>query len=329
MTRSQHTGPRRVGRRVLLGAAAAATVRGPAVRAVERRHVRIAWRPGIASGVAVLVAVQKGLFAQFGLEAELVGVPAGSGLAEMLRDGRTDAAIGFAVALLAPLHDGLDARIAAGVGGGGLRLLAEKRSGLRHIEDMKGRTIGVGRLDGAAKLFFSIMMRRKGIDPFREVSWVELAAGAQGDALRAGTVDALAVPDAQGFFLREQLALVEIATNLSGSYRDRTATVLVCAGGLLRADPAACASLVHGLGQAAEWVTRHPPDAAAVAAPLAPLLDDAERDRMLREEAPGEHPTGKALRDDIAAYADELRLVGLLPYEMNASAFARHVCVDI
>ena len=184
----------------------------------------------------------------------------------------------------------------------------------------------MARLDGSAKLFFSIMMRRKGIDPFRDVTWVELAPSAQAEALGRGAVDAVAAADPDAFGLREALKLVEIATDISGSYRDRTAQVLACSGRLLRDDPDACRGLTHALLQAATAVVHDPTAVAGLGASFAPKLSDVDRVRMLRAEAPDQHPTGPALVEDIAAYADELRLLGLFPYEMNAGKFARGVC---
>ena len=308
-------------RRALLGGAAvlfpgigaAATVAGP---------VRLGWQDELAANAAVAVARAGGLLTAV----ELVSVESGTDLVDQLRQGRVDACVGPALSLMLPLQGGLDAKLTTGLSGGGLRLLATRRAKLRHIEDMKGRTIGVGRLDGSAKLFFSIMMRRKGIDPFREVTWVEVARASQADALSSGTVDALAIPDPNAFALRERMRLVEIATDISGSYRDRTAIVLACGGPLLRDNPDRAASLTRALLEAAISVAHNPAAAAAAIAPLAPDLSDVDRTRMLRAEASDQHPTGAALVEDIAAYADELRLVGLFPYALNAGKWARSVC---
>lgn len=313
-----------VRRRHLLALFAAATASRPAGAAPRR--LTLAWRHAAAPDVAVLVARDQGLFASLGLDVALVPT-GGAALADALRGG-ADACVGPALDLLVPLKDGLDARLVTGVDGGGLRLLAEKKSGLRHIEDLKGKRLGVGRLDGAAKLFFSIMLRRKGIDPYKEIGWIEVEPAGQGDALRARTIDAVAVSDAHGFFLREALKLTEIATNLSGSYRDRTSSVLACSGRLIRETPAAAASLAGAIRQAAAWVAAHPEDAAPLARSLGPdALSDQDVARMLRQEAPGEHPEGAALIEDVAAYADELRLLGLFPYDLNAGRYAESVCL--
>ncbi len=320
-------GHARPGRRaLLLGLAALLPAPRPAAAAAPGGRVRLAWQPGLAANVAVLVARKNGLFAANGCDVDLVVAESGAALADLLRHDEADACIGAALSLLPALRGGLDARLTAGISGGGLRLLAERHSKLSHIEDLHGKSIGVGRLDGSAKLFFSIMLRRKGIDPFRDVTWVELASAAQADALGRGAIDAVAAPDPGAFMLREQRKLVEIASNISGSYRDRTAQVLACSVRLLAHDPAACQGLTRALLQAAAMVMHDPAVVADLGASFAPLLSAADRIRMLHAEAPDQHPSGRALVEDIAAYADELRLLGVFPYEVNAGKFARSVC---
>ena len=316
-------------RDILRGAAAVVLVAPPAVADATPAPLRLAWQPTLAVNIAVLVAQQAGLFADNGLRVELVPVAGSAALSDIVAAGHADACVGPVLSLMVPLLTGLDGKLTAGVGGGGLRLLAERRTGIRHIEDLGGRSIGVGRLDGSAKLFFSVMMRRKGIDPFRAVTWVELGSASQAEALDSGAVDAVAAPDPAAFALRRSMKLVEIATNISGSYRDRTSEVLLCSGRLLRGNPAAAAALTRAIGGAARSVARDPASAARVGAAIAPALSDADLLRMLGEEAPDQHPTGTALVEDVAAYADELRLIGLLPYELNAGRFARGVCQTV
>lgn len=313
-------------RGLLLGLAGLLPAAARAAEGSAGGRVRLAWQPGLASNIAVLVARKRGLFATNGCDVDLVVTDVTSSLADLLRADEADACVGAALNLLPALQGGLDAKLTAGISGGGLRLMAERRSKLRHIEDVRGKTIGVARLDGSAKLFFSIMMRRKGIDPFRAVTWVELAPAAQADALRRGAIDAVATADPDAYALRQEMKLVEIASDTSGSYRDRTAQVLACSGRLLRDDPAICRGLTRALLQAATVVAHDPAVAADLGASFAPKLTDADRVRMLRQEAPDQHPTGAALVEDIAAYADELRLLGLFPYELNAGKFARSVC---
>ncbi len=285
----------------------------------------------------VLAAMRDGLFARHGvsvmLRAEKPGDPTQD---QLLRTGAIDACVAPAPIMLVPMSKGLDACFTAGLSGGGLRLLADRHAHLRRIEDVKHHRIGVVDVDGPARLFFSVMLRRKGINPFAEVTWVNVPARQMGDAIRDRTVDAVATSDPDAFALARGLDLTEIATNVSGPYRERTFAALVVSNGLLRgARRTDAAALTASLLEAAHLVATRPKDAVVFAASLIPAavdaasLDAASLVKMLRTEAPDQHPVGSALVDDVAAYVDELRLLGTMPFDLNSGRFARSVCRDM
>ena len=291
----------------------------------------LGWREVSPSGVIVLAAEQEGLFAKYGvsvtLRAERTGDPP---FASLLASGTLDGAVAPAPLLLDPLRRGLDARFTAGLSGGGLRLLAGRHPRLRHIEDMKGRRIGIANPDGPARLFFSVMLRRKGINPFAEVTWVTVPTSSMDAALGAGTIDAIAVSDPDAFRLMRAGRLTTVATNVSGSYRDRTYAALILRGPCLRGEARVrAAGLTRALLDGARFVATRTAAAADLAGTIAPDLPPEARRAMLGGEAPDRHPTGDALVDDIAAYTDELRLLGTMPFELNAGRFARGVCDDV
>jgi NitT/TauT family transport system substrate-binding protein len=311
-----------------MAAAAAASL--PSSARAGASPLRLGWPARAVALVAVQAAVELGLFAQYGLDIEFVeGTPGGGDLAAMLRAGRVDAVAAPVSLLLDPIRQGLDATFTTGISGGGVRLLSEKRSGLRHIEDMKHHRIGVADPAGPSRLFFSIMMRRKGIDPFHEVQWVTVPAAEQEDALRQRRVDAVGASDPQAFYLLRALNAVEIASNLSGSYDQRVANGLACGAALMRDRRGEAASLTRAIRQGAAWASTHTAQAALMVAPWTPRLTPADRQAMLRSENLREDPDGNALVDDIAAYVDELRLLGTFPFELNAERFARGICADL
>jgi NitT/TauT family transport system substrate-binding protein len=307
----------------LLGGTRAHAEPGPA-------PLRLAVPHGIVADVAVPAALKLGLFAQYGLEINLIDAARDSSdIPAMLASRKIDAAVAPVLLLLPPLNTGLDARLVTGISGGGLRLLATKRSGLRHIEDVKHKRIGIAYPNGSAKLFFSVMMRRKGINPFAEVQWLTVDEPAQEAALRSGQVDIIAAADPQAFLLLRALDATEIASNRSGSYRERVANVLACTGPLLRDRRPAASLLARSLRQAAAWAAAHPTDAATLIASWSPALSPDDRTAMLRTETLSETPAGADLVDDVAEYADELRLLGTFPYQLNAERFARSVCDNV
>ncbi len=290
------------------------------------------WREVSPSGVIVLAALKTGLFAENGVAVTLRTRKAGDqDLAGLLRSGAVDASVVPAPVMLEPLLKGLEARFTAGLSGGGLRLLADRHAHLRRIEDVKHHRIGVGDPSGAARLFFSVMLRRKGINPFAEVTWVDVKPADMGGAIRDGTVDAIALADPDAFALLRAMKLTEIATNVSGSYRDRTFAALLVSEPLLRdTRRAGAVALTKALLGGSHLVATRTAEAAGLAAAIARApLTPPDLVAMLKSEAPDQHPTGKALVDDIAAYVDELRLLGTIPFDLNSGRFARGVCQDV
>ena len=47
---------------------------------------------------------------------------------------------------------------------------------------------------------------------------------------------------------------------------------------------------------------------------------------MLQAEGHAVHPIGRELRDQVAQYLDELKLIGLAPDDTDSSALARRYC---
>ncbi len=321
-----------IARRRVIGAAGASLALGRPASADDRQKIVLGWHEVSPSGVIVLAAMRNGLFAQHGVDVVLrAGRPGDPPFDQLLRTGAVDACVAPAPIMLEPMKKGLDACFTAGLSGGGLRLLADRHARLRRIEDVKHHQVGVVDVDGPARLFFSVMLRRKGINPFAEVTWVNVPAPRMGDALRDHGVDAVAMSDPDAFALKSVMELTEIATNASGSYRERTFAALVVSGNLLRGPRRVDAiGLTGALLEAAHFVATQPKDATSFAASLAPAsLDAAALVQMLRTEAPDQHPVGAALVDDIAAYVDELRLLGTMPFDLNSGRFARTVCQDV
>jgi NitT/TauT family transport system substrate-binding protein len=95
---------------------------------------------------------------------------------------------------------------------------------------------------------------------------------------------------------------------------------------LIRQDRAAARAVTAALLEAQEWVHAQPEAAAEIFAPYAraPVL---ALTAMLRSHTHGHHPVGSALRFELAAYIDELKLVKVMrpntdPLRLSDKIFA-------
>ena len=343
--------PPKVGRRVIVGGAAGLAVVAALVGRNQLRHPYrdktsrpdgrfrrlVLAAPHPAHDPVLILAQRQGIFARYNLDISLVdGLTSGQQALDRLHDGhaeegQADGAIAPVLSWLPRLMAGLDARLVAGLQSGSARLLVDRKSSIKRIEDLFHKSIGMpdprgGPFPSADRLFFSIMMRRKGMDPNRDVTWVQVAPSAFRDALGARQIQALVGHDPVIWQVRDALHLPELASSMTGSYGTRVTRALGLRSELLQADPAAAVSLVLALQEAAQTVARHVDEAANVLADQLPDMDLPAVERMLHAEGHGVHLVGRELREQIAQYFDELKLIGLVPDEQDSAQLARRFC---
>jgi len=291
--------------------------------------------PHPAHDPVLMVAQRQGVFARYNLDITVQGgLASGQQALDRLHPGGADAVVAPALSWLPRLLAGLDARLVGGLQSGSARLLVDRKSPIKRIEDLHRKAIGIADTPadgypGADRLFFSIMMRRKGMDPNRDVSWLQIAPDQFSTALASRQVQAVVGHDPVIWQLREALHLSELASSMTGSYGTRVSRVLGLRGDILRSDPAAAVTLVLAFQEAAISVARHLDAAASVLADELPDMDQASIESMLRAEGHAVHPDGPELREQIAQYIDELKLIGLVADELDSAATAKRFCANI
>ncbi len=279
----------------------------------------------------LLAAADQGVFERYQLRIEFSdAVDASRQALDLVQAGRADGAVAAALSWLPRLQadPGLEARLVCGMQAGSARLLIARRSPLHRIEDLHRRAIGIANLDSPDRLFFSIMMRRKGMDPNRDVEWRIIAPEALGPALVEGQVQAVVGHDPAIWQLRDALHLTELASSMSGSYGARVSRVLGLRDRLLQDDPGAAVAVALAIQEAATWVAKHPDEVSVLLAARNPALSAEQANRMLRAEGHNVHPTGIDLRNQIAQYVDELKLLGLTPETVDSAVFAKRFTVN-
>lgn len=134
-------------------------------------HVRLAVNLNAICLAPVVVADQHNFFKAHNLEVEFVNFGSSTELLlESIATGKAEAAIGMALRWLKALEQGFDVKLTAGTHGGCMRLLA-RDGGPTTLEQLKGKTIGVTDMAGADKNFFSLMLKKHGVDPNSDVDW--------------------------------------------------------------------------------------------------------------------------------------------------------------
>jgi NitT/TauT family transport system substrate-binding protein len=86
--------------------------------------------------------------------------------------------------------------------------------------------------------------------------------------------------------------------------------------------------LTASLTEAQEFVAEHPDEAAAIFAPYS-TAKPAQLAAMLRSHTHHHHPVGAELKAEIAAYAEELKLVNVLKPRTDPQKVADRVYADV
>ena len=159
--------------------------------AAER--IRIGYSSISGSYLGLWVAHDAGLFAKEGLEDQLILVPSGSQLAQVVIAGEVDmAAVNGSSAMAAALQ-GADLKI---IGNATNRLIFSiyVRSEIKSVEALKGKKIGVTRFGSATDISARYALRKHNLDPQKDVNILQMGAmssimgGLQGGSIDAGVV---------------------------------------------------------------------------------------------------------------------------------------------
>lgn len=295
-----------------------------------RRKLKLSFNANSICTVGATAALERGFFERNNLDVELVNFGGSTDqLLEAIATGKSDAGIGMALRWLKPLEQGFDVRISTAIHGGCMRLFSLRDSGVNTVADLRGKTLGVTDMGAPDKNFFGIVAAKLGVDPERDISYRVFPADLLAEALKRGEVQAITLGDPMGWILRERDNLFEIANNLSGEYADRTCCILGLRGSLIREDRAAARAVTGALLETQDWVHANPGEAARIFLPHARNTNAEQLEAMLRSHTHGDHPHDAGLRDQLAAYIEELKIVRVIRPNTNARRLADRIYVDV
>ena len=295
------------------------------------KKISFAWNAGATCLVGVTVAKEKGFFARHGLDVDLVNFAGSTDqLLETLATGKADAAIGMALRWLKPLEQGFDVKIVGSAHGGCMRLLAPAASGIKDLAALKGKTVAVSDMNSPAKNFFSVRLKKAGIDPVTEVEFRQFPGPLLRAAVEKGEAHALADNDPITYLWIKDGQFVEISSNLTGEYEHRVCCIIGVRGSLLREDKPAAAAIVRALTGAQDFAHHNPEEAAETYLPYAAgkvTKDDIAA--QVKYHTHGHHPFGADLKKELALYAEELKLVNVFKPSTDVAKYANRIYADV
>ncbi len=187
------------------------------------KTIKLAWGQTAVCQAPISVALKQGFFKKYGLNVEPVNFSGPTdALLQAIATGQADGGIGMALRWLKPLEQGFDVDLTVGTHGGCMRLLTPQNSGIRDVKDLVGKSVAVSDQASPIRNFFAVQLAKQGIDPDKQVNWLQYPPDLFGEALRKGEVQALATDDPQGWLLKKQHNLLEVDNNLKGEYATMT-----------------------------------------------------------------------------------------------------------
>lgn len=296
------------------------------------RKLTFAWNASAFCLSPVVVAQERGYFERNGLQVDLVNYTGSTDqLLESLATAKADAAVGMIHRWLKPLEAGFDVKIVGSSHGGCVRLVGVKEAGITDLQKLKGKTIGVSDIASPGKNFFSILLKKNGIDADKDVTWRQYPADLLDIAVNKGEIQAIADGDPTLYLIekRNKGRYVELASNLSGEYKDKVCCIVGARGELVRKDRPTAAALVRSIVQASDFVAENPNESAKLFAKYSPKVPVEDLQALLGTLTHAHHPVGKNLRDEVEFYARDFKSVGVLKQSTDPAKLANHVAVDV
>lgn len=296
------------------------------------RKLTFAWNANAFCLSPIVVAQELGYFERNGVAVDLINYTGSTDqLLESLATAKADAAVGMIHRWLKPLESGFDVKLIGSSHGGCVRLLGATEAGATSLETLKGKTIGVADLAAPGKNFFSILLAKNGIDPEREVTWRQYPADLLDIAVQKGEIHAIADGDPNLYLIEKRRpgVFTEIATNLSGEYRDKVCCIIGARGELVRKERSVAAGVARAVVEASDYVADNPNESAKLFSKYSPKVPVEDLRALLGTLTHRHHPQGADLLAEIEFYARDFRSVGVLKQSTDPARFARHVHADV
>lgn len=303
---------------------------GEFIRLPELRKLKLAINLNAVCLAPVVIAHGQGFFTKHNLDVELVNFGNSTEvLLEAIATGKADAGIGMALRWLKALEQGFDVKLTAGTHGGCLRLLSATNGSITKLEDLKGKAIGVTDMASPDRNFFSVLLKRHGVDPVRDVEWRLYPADLLGTALERGEVQAISGSDPFMYRLIKGGKARELSSNLVEEYANISCCVVGVTGKLTRENKQVAAALTQAILEAHDYSVKHPDEVAKGFQAFSLNTSTEEVEAILHDHTHGHHAVGAELTKEIATYVKDLQGVEVIRASTDASAFAKEITADV
>jgi NitT/TauT family transport system substrate-binding protein len=245
-------------------AGAAGLVRGPPLQAaegpLETTTVRFMRIPAICH--APQFVAEELLRAEGFTDIQFVDAASGAEINEAIARGKIDFNLHFASQFVSAIDGGAPITILAGAHVGCFELIANDT--VRALTDLKGKSVGVESLGSSPHLFVSVMAAHVGLDPAKDIRWVESSLKVRPSELFVeGKVDAFLGSPPQPQELRAQnIGHVIFNSSVDPPWSQYFCCVLAGNSEYVRRYPVATKRVLRAILKAADFCAAEPARAA-------------------------------------------------------------------
>lgn len=303
------------------------TVFAAPVQARELQKVNIGYF-GVICELATYIAIEKGFFAEEGLEANLIKAN-WDGLKDGIASGKLDAVSNLLMNWLKPIEQGIDVKLTIGFHTGCLKLIASEKSGIKTIADLKGKRVGVNGIGGSAHLISYRAAHRAGLDPAKDIEWKAYSNPELRLALEKGEVDAVAGSDPATALIEKNVpsvTLIDIA--VTPPFDKEFCCLLGINGKLVKNNPQLATKIARAHAKATKWISENRAETIDI------IIDKnyVPIERELAAEVLQHYyyyPTVDAAKKALFEAAQELKDIGLLDKSTDPVKLASFAFVEL
>jgi NitT/TauT family transport system substrate-binding protein len=190
-------------------------------------------------------------------------VPAAGGFifAQAIAGGEIDFGASFAGSVVYHLDAGLPITTVGCVHAGCYELFAHEP--IHTISDLKGRRISIQTLASSGHLYLAVMAAHVGLDPQRDIEWVESGSASAMELFAQGKTDAfLGFPPEPQELRARKIGRVILSTATDRPWSQYLCCMLVSNRKFVRAHPVATKRVLRALLKAADFCAANPAEAA-------------------------------------------------------------------
>lgn len=295
------------------------------------QSIRLAW-PKSESDSLLAIAQTEDYFEKYSLKVTILpNIQNHIQAIDALKQNLCDGAVLSALDWLPILLDGMQARLLVGISGGNFRLLASRKQRIDRLVDLAGLKIATRRHAAKERLFFSILLRRKGLNPEQNIQWIEMEQEELLPALLSNQVQAIIGNDPLMWQILNNAnkQVFELAGSQSGSWSSRANRILGINSQFLTNNPDIAAPLALSIRHASEWQANHLQETSILLADQWKTMNAKQILAMLKNQNQNIVPINNQLWEQVAQYIDEFKLLGKIPNDLKSSRVARQFCINI